>query len=115
MKPPSELKIYYDIAKRERRDYINFIGDDIRLHDYDLWCKYKGRDKKDPFNDKILMDLFEYEVDTLTDEELEMYGFLCVCINRFKDIDKIVNRLGQYHYISEMIVLRREDLLKRSN
>lgn len=114
MKPPSELKIYYDIARRERGEYLNFIGDDIKLQDYGLWCKYKGRDIEDPFNDKQL-DIFEYDINTLTDKEVEMYGFLCVCINRFKDIESIVNRLGQYHYISEMIIIRREDLLKRSN
>jgi ABC-type ATPase with predicted acetyltransferase domain len=109
------LSEYYDIARKERGDYLKFIGDDIKLHDYELWCYYKGRDIKDPFNDKILKDIVEYEIDTLTEREVEMYGFICVCINRFKDIEKIVNRLGQYHYISEMLILRREDLLKQSS
>jgi len=109
------LSEYYGIARKERGDYLTFIGDDIKLHDYGLWCYYKGRDIKDPFNDKILKDIAEYEIDTLTEREVEMYGFICVCINRFKDIEKIVNRLGQYHYISEMLILRREDLLKQSS
>jgi len=119
MKPPSALlRMYYENIKRERVEYLKFIGEDIELYDFKLWCKYKGREEADPFNDEKNLSGFKeivWDIDEMTDKEIEMYGYICVGIKNFIDIEKIIERLGQYHYISEMMIIRREDLLRDNN
>jgi hypothetical protein len=120
MKPPSAqiLKDYYDRLRKERADYLKFIGDDIELHDYKLWSEYKGRDIKDPFNDiKNLMGFndIRWDLDKFSEDDYMRYGFICSVINKFDDIDRIIKNLGQYHYMSEILILRKEDLLKQNN
>ncbi|NDB58343.1 hypothetical protein EB001_07845 [bacterium] len=119
MKPPSGiLKEYYDTIKRERTEYLNFIGDDIELHDYKLWCEYKGRDIKDPFNDNKNLSGFNdirWDLDKFLEEDYIRYGFICSVLNKFDDIDRIISNLGQYHYMSEILILRKEDLRGQSN
>ena len=118
MKPPSALKYYYDMIRRERADYLQFIGEDIEIYDYRLWCEYKGRDIKDPFNDNKNLSGFNdmgWDLDKFSEDDYMRYGYICSVVNKFDDIDRIISNLGQYHYISEMLILRRQDLLEKRN